>query len=362
MVQVVTDNASNSAGMGRLLEAEFPRIVWTPCASHCLDLLMEDIGRLPWIAEVVREALSIVTFFTNKHKVLSMFREHSKLELKKPSSTRFAYIWILLERLYDVRSSLRQTVVSTMWNVWDESDTQEAKDMQRKCLKEEFWMQVRSIVVVTTPIYRTLRMTDMEGATLGLLTHFIKEAKVEIEACTLLDATQKDAIMTLVNSRYEWMKRPIHGLAALLHPAYKTPALANDANLLADRDLFLPKVLSEEEHGAFLSELINYNNQRGGPAFTNPLTWKREYLVKPLFWWESFGYSHPHLQRVALRLLAQDCSSGACERNWSSFSLIHTKIRNKLSPRQLERLVYCRSNMRMLRAMQSMEEARQVKP
>lgn len=55
------------------------------------------------------------------------------------------------------------------------------------------------------------------------------------------------------------------------------------------------------------------------------------------------------------------CSSGACERNWSSFSLIHTKICYKLSSRQLERLVYCRSNMCMLRAMQKMEEARQVR-
>ena len=360
-MQVVTDNASNCQAMGRMVEAEFPKIVWTPCASHCLDLLMEDMGKLPWMKEVVGEALSIVTFFTTKHKVLSMYRSHSKLELKKPSSTRFAYIWLLLERLYDVKSALRQTVVSTMWNEWDEAGSQEARDMQRKCLNENFWMRVRAIVVAITPYYRTLRMTDMEGATLGLLIHFMREAKVELEACTLLSAEEKADLLAIVEERYVWMKRPIHGLAALLHPAYKTPTLAYDAELLADRDSFLPKVLPQEHQGAFLSEMINYNNQRGGPAFASPMTWKREFLVKPLFWWESFGYNHPHLQKVALRILAQDCSSSACERNWSSFSLVHTKVRNKLSTRQLERLVYCRSNMRMLRSMHNMEEARQVK-
>ena len=47
VVQVVTDNASNCEAMGKMVEAEFPKIVWTPCASHCLDLLMEDMGGLP---------------------------------------------------------------------------------------------------------------------------------------------------------------------------------------------------------------------------------------------------------------------------------------------------------------------------
>ena len=62
---------------------------------------MEDIGKLRWVKRLVRQAISIVTFFTMKVKVLAMFREHSFLELKKPSSTRFAYMWNLLERLYE---------------------------------------------------------------------------------------------------------------------------------------------------------------------------------------------------------------------------------------------------------------------
>ena len=143
MVQVITDNASNCRHMGHLLEAEFPSIVWTPCASHCLDLLMEDIGKLRWVKRLVRQAISIVTFFTMKVKVLAMFREHSSLELKKPSSTRFAYMWILLERLYEVRSALRQTVVSTLWNEWDDHESEEAKSMQRLCLNENFWIKVK---------------------------------------------------------------------------------------------------------------------------------------------------------------------------------------------------------------------------
>ena len=144
MVQVVTDNASNCRRMGRLLEPEFPTISWTPCASHCLDLLMEDIGKVQSVKRLLRQATSIVTFFTTKVKLLAIYREHSSLELKKPSSTRFAYMWLLLERLYEVKTPLRQTVVSTLCNEWNDSDTEEAKAMQRLCLNENFWFKVKN--------------------------------------------------------------------------------------------------------------------------------------------------------------------------------------------------------------------------
>ncbi|KAI5066354.1 hypothetical protein GOP47_0018978 [Adiantum capillus-veneris] len=54
--------------------------------------------------------------------------------------------------------------------------------------------------------------------------------------------------------------------------------------------------------------------------------------------WQSYGRRGlPKLTDLALRLLSLDCSTGACERSWSAYSLIHTKIRNRLSIAQLER-------------------------
>ena len=255
-----------------MVEADYPNIVWTPCASHSIDLLMEDIGALPWVEEVVKEALTIVTFFTTKHKVLAIYREHSKLELKKPSSTRFAYTWLLLDRLLEVKPFLRQCVVSTMWNEWDESGSQEARDMQRQCLNEAFWVRAWAIVIAITPYYRALRMTDMEGATLGLLVHFMREAREELSKSTVLEANQLAELLSIVDDRYTFMVRPIHGLAALLHPAYKKPALFTDSELLTARDEFLPKVLPCEHHMSFLRELICCNDQRGRAAFLSHVT------------------------------------------------------------------------------------------
>ena len=34
---------------------------------------------------------------------------------------------------------------------------------------------------------------------------------------------------------------------------------------------------------------------------------------------------------LAMRLVSQCCSSSGCERNWSTFALLHTKVRNQES-------------------------------
>ena len=82
-----------------MLEDEYPAIVWTPCASHCLDLLIEDIGKNFWVDEIFAVAKSMVKFVTKRPKVLSIYWANSSLEILKPSQTRFAYMFIVLERL-----------------------------------------------------------------------------------------------------------------------------------------------------------------------------------------------------------------------------------------------------------------------
>ncbi|KAK3225561.1 hypothetical protein Dsin_005423 [Dipteronia sinensis] len=60
-----------------------------------------------------------------------------------------------------------------------------------------------------------------------------------------------------------------------------------------------------------------------------------------------YGNCAPSLRAIAVRILSQTTSSSACERNWSTFALIHTKQRNRLVYSKLEQLVYCYYNMKL---------------
>ena len=64
-------------------------------------------------------------------------------------------------------------------------------------------------------------------------------------------------------------------------------------------------------------------------------------------WWNNYGDEGPHLQKIAVKVPSQTCSLSGCERNWSTWSLIHTKLRNRLAMKKLHKLVYVHYNVRL---------------
>ena len=67
-----------------------------------------------------------------------------------------------------------------------------------------------------------------------------------------------------------------------------------------------------------------------------------------------YGNHAPTLRNLALKVIFQTASSSACERNWSTFALIHTKQRNRLAYPRLQQLVFCYYNMKLkIRDMQA---------
>ena len=68
----------------------------------------------------------------------------------------------------------------------------------------------------------------------------------------------------------------------------------------------------------------------------------------PRNWWANFGVETPFLQSLAFKLLGQPTSSSCCDRNWSTYSFIHSLRRNKLNPSRSEDLVYIHNNLHLL--------------
>ncbi|CAD6268865.1 unnamed protein product [Miscanthus lutarioriparius] len=64
-------------------------------------------------------------------------------------------------------------------------------------------------------------------------------------------------------------------------------------------------------------------------------------------WWSLYGGDTKELQKYALRIVSQCISTSGCERNWSRFSLVQTKLRNKLCYIKLHKLVYVNHNLKL---------------
>ena len=77
MVHMVTDNAANYVAVGRLLEQEFRTLSWSPCAAHCLNLMMQDIGKLDEVSKIVSQASNITKYVYNHCFALHLMRKYT---------------------------------------------------------------------------------------------------------------------------------------------------------------------------------------------------------------------------------------------------------------------------------------------
>nr|KAJ0193274.1 hypothetical protein LSAT_V11C800398370 [Lactuca sativa] len=64
-------------------------------------------------------------------------------------------------------------------------------------------------------------------------------------------------------------------------------------------------------------------------------------------WWSTYGAKTPDLAVLAKKILSQPISSSSAERNWSTYSYIHSVKRNRLNCARADKLVFVHSNIRL---------------
>ena len=116
VVQVITNNASNYVNTGIKKKKKRRRLWWTPCAAHCIDLMLEDIGKLNVHATTLSQARQVVKFIYGHTWVLSLMRTFTKNhELLRPAITQIATAFLTLQSLYKQKQALIAMFSSEKW-------------------------------------------------------------------------------------------------------------------------------------------------------------------------------------------------------------------------------------------------------
>ncbi|KAK8916390.1 hypothetical protein KSP39_PZI022795 [Platanthera zijinensis] len=66
IVQIVTNNAANYKEAGALLHEKYVNIYWSPCAAHCLNLILKEICFMTHVKDIANKA-SKVTILVYNH-------------------------------------------------------------------------------------------------------------------------------------------------------------------------------------------------------------------------------------------------------------------------------------------------------
>ncbi|RVX10586.1 hypothetical protein CK203_016952 [Vitis vinifera] len=126
VVHIVTDNATNYVAAGRLISQKHKHINWSPCATHCLNLIFKDI------------------------------------EILRLGATRFATTFIALKSLHDHKHDLQALVTSKFFVDFRYSKDNKSKVAVSIILDNRFWNDCLIVVNLMSPLMRLLRIVDCD--------------------------------------------------------------------------------------------------------------------------------------------------------------------------------------------------------
>ncbi|WZY86769.1 hypothetical protein YC2023_033153 [Brassica napus] len=332
--------------------AKRPHLYWLPCAAHCIDLMLEDIGKIPSVKATIRSCIFMNGYIYGHTSMVNMMRRFTgQRNLHRPAVTRFATSFITLGQYYHHKNNLRKFVTSQDWNDAKWSKEAGAKRVKQIILQESFWRNVLYAIRLTEPLVKVLRLVDGERKpAMGYIYEAMDKAKEKISENLLWKEDQYKRAFEIIDERWNCqLHHPLHAAGHFLNPEfqYKGPEVNCEEvmrGLYDTIEKLVPEVATQDQ---ILKELDYFKSASG--LFGHPMAIRQRETKAPAEWWLSYGASTPTLRDFAVRILSLTCSATGCERNWSVFQHIHTKKRNRLTQKRLNDMVFVKYNRALRR-------------
>ncbi|XP_028084703.1 uncharacterized protein LOC114285827 [Camellia sinensis] len=378
VIQVIIENAPVCSAAGLLIESKYPNIFWTPCVVHTLNLALKNIcapketggtafvyDECHWITLCVDDVMFIKNFIMNHSMRLAIFNEFVPLKLLAVADTCFASAIVMLKRFKLVKRGLQSIVISDQWVSYKEDDVGKATSMKEKLLNDVWWDKIDYILSFTLPIYEMLRFCDTDKPCLHLVYEMWDTMIEKVKASIFRHEGKLDheesifysIVHNILVERWAKSNTPLHCLAHSLNPRYYSSTWLDenpnrvpphrDEEISSMRNKCFKKYFPNlEERMVVNVEYAKFS--RGLDMFGDFDSKIDRGVLDPLIWWFTDGSPAPMLQSLPLKLLGQPCSSSCCERNWTTYSFIHSMKRNKMTPQRAEDLVFVHNNLRLL--------------
>ncbi|KAK8921641.1 hypothetical protein KSP39_PZI020191 [Platanthera zijinensis] len=224
VVQLVTDNAANYKKAGALLHARYGNIYWSPCAAHCINLILKDIGSLSHVMDITRNASKITIFIYNHIFLLSWLRKREGWrEIVRPGATRFATTFITLKSVYEHKHDLQALVTSKYFTYSKLSKTSKVHDVVSIILDNHFWNMCLKMTKVAGPLIRLLCIVDSdEKPSLGYVYDGMYRARKGIKLIFKNVKRLYKPYTLIIRDRWDHqLRQRLHSAAYILNPSFQ---------------------------------------------------------------------------------------------------------------------------------------------
>lgn len=347
IVQIIMDNSFCYTGISNHLLQNYATIFVSPCASQCLNIILEEFSKVDWVNQCISQAQVISKFVYNNSPVLDLLRKLTGgQDIIRSGVTRSVSNFLSLQSMMKQKARLKH-----MFNC-PEYTTNTNKPQSISCVNiledNDFWRAVEESVAISEPILKVLREVSTGKPAVGSIYELMSKAKESIRTYYIMDENKHKVFSDIVDTNWcEHLHSPLHAAAAFLNPSIQyNPEIKFLTSLKEDFFKVLEKLLPTSDlRRDITNQIFTFTRAKG--MFGCNLAMEARDSVSPGLWWEQFGDSAPVLQRVAIRILSQVCSGYNLERQWSTFQQMHWERRNKIDREILNKLAYVNQNLKL---------------
>nr|XP_007157322.1 hypothetical protein PHAVU_002G060400g [Phaseolus vulgaris]ESW29316.1 hypothetical protein PHAVU_002G060400g [Phaseolus vulgaris] len=234
-------------------------IFWSPCVAYCIDKMLEDIGRQDWVSTVLEDAKTITQYIYSHPWILNIMRKFTGgKELIRPKITRFVTDFLSLRSIVMQEDNLKKMFSHSEWLSSMYSRRPDAQAIKSLLYSIDFG-SMRMKLSVSEPLVKFLRMVDGDMPAMDLrMRNGFQEAMLRLATTDKEKMEITKELPTYINAQ---------------------GALGTDFAVLG-RTLNAPGMALVQQLNTFHCD-----------------------------WWTSYGYEIPTLQKAAMRILSQPCSS-----------------------------------------------------
>ncbi|KAE9290864.1 hypothetical protein PR003_g25182 [Phytophthora rubi] len=337
----------------KLVRKERQRIICTGCTAHGMNLLMKDVFKLAFFKDVLDKAQKLARFIKGRRGLWSRFRDTQKLlktkgEKRRRLSLTVATRWYTHERCVANVVQNRDVIAAifsdtTFLNNYKGSELDEATAIFKD---EDFWKNASVAVKLIRPINSSLAAFERDDCSISLVYHQFEWLCSHECYTKRLEGSSEELQLQVLNAIKERRKKICWEPLGIAHMLDQTKSMVghdskktiNEATELAMQLGLLTTSQEIEFHKQLQEYILEKGRWKGKEREDND-------RYNPLNWWSLPSNKYALVQEFASLLLSIPTSSVSSERSWSIHGFIHTKLRNRLTPERVSKLVFVYTNI-----------------
>ncbi|XP_051137959.1 uncharacterized protein LOC127256154 [Andrographis paniculata] len=352
VVQIIMDDNLNCPALANHIQQNYGPVFVTPCAARCMNAILDDFCRVDWINRCILQAQAITKYVYNNSPVLdAMKKATAGQDIIRSGITKPVSNFLTLQSMLRQKSRLKHMFGSPEYSIVA-NKTQIATCVA--ILEDNgFWHAVEECVAVSEPFLKVMREVSGGRPAVGFVYEMMTRAKESIRTYYIMDEIKCKTFLDIVDTKWKnSLHSPLHSAAAFLNPSIQyNPEIKFLGSIKEEFYRVLEKLLPTPElRRDITSQILLFT--RGSGMFGCNLAKEAIDTVSPGIWWEQFGDAAPTLQRVAIQILSQVCSSSfTTEKQWSALQQIHSEKHNRIDKEMLNDLLYVNYNLRLERSL-----------